>query len=266
MEDANTLSVVCDRQKLSLDIRTILYIIMHENVAEIHCIGGKVYRVHITLEKLEEQLGARFLKPHRSRLVSVMAIHDITDKINLNNGERVSYVARRKKELIAELMAKRSVLIQNISGETRSMPTDGLQDYYRCFDALPIAFTDIEMVLDEGHNAVDWIFRYGNIALARLEKVPLNELIGRSFKSVFPNMDTKWLKSYERAALYGETLELIDYSPEIETYLKIICFPTTPGHCGCLLFDIAELKTAKDSGDTGNAKLRYFAKILENVM
>ena len=127
MEDANTLSVVCDRQKLSLDIRTILYIIMHENVAEIHCIGGKVYRVHITLEKLEEQLGARFLKPHRSRLVSVMAIHDITDKINLNNGERVSYVARRKKELIAELMAKRSVLIQNISGETRSMPTDGFR-------------------------------------------------------------------------------------------------------------------------------------------
>ena len=54
MEDANTLPVVCDRQKLSLDIRTILYIIMHENVAEIHCIGGKVYRVHITLEKLEE--------------------------------------------------------------------------------------------------------------------------------------------------------------------------------------------------------------------
>ena len=45
MEDANTLSVVCDRQKLSLDIRTILYIIMHENVAEIHCIGGKVYRL-----------------------------------------------------------------------------------------------------------------------------------------------------------------------------------------------------------------------------
>ena len=66
---------------------------------------------------------------------------------------------------------------------------------------------------------------------------------------------------------YGaETLELIDYSPEIETYLKIICFPTTPGHCGCLLFDIAELKIAEDSGDTGNAKLRYFAKMLESVM
>ena len=32
-----------------------------------------------------------------------MAIHDITDKVNLNNGERLGYVARRKKELTAAL-------------------------------------------------------------------------------------------------------------------------------------------------------------------
>ena len=28
-------------------------------------------------------------------------------------------------------------------------------------------------------------------------------------------MDSKWLRSYERAVLYGEKLELIDYSPEL---------------------------------------------------
>ena len=39
-------------------------------------------------------------------------------------------------------------------------------------------------------------------------------------------MDSKWLQSYERATLYGETLEIMDYSPEIDTNLKIICFPT----------------------------------------
>ena len=79
-------------------------------------------------------------------------------------------------------------------------------------------------------------------------------------------MDSKWLKSYERSALYGETLELIDHSPEIDTYLKIICFPTQPGHCGCLLFDIAEMQFAEDSGDSHNAKLRYFAKMLEKLV
>lgn len=266
LQKTNFLTITCDRKKLSIDIRTILYIQMHENMAEIHTSGGKVYKSLISLERLESTLGDSFLKVHRSRLVSVMAIHDITDKVNLNNGERLGYVARRKKELTAALAEKRARLIGTLDSEMPLVPDDELHAQYRCFDALPIAFTDIEMVLDEDKNAVDWIFRYANPALARLEKTPLHELLGRSFHSVFPNMDSKWLKSYERAALYGETLELIAHSPEIDTYLKIICFPTQPGHCGCLLFDIAEMKFAEDSGDAHNAKLRYFAKILEQLV
>ena len=245
MQNTNLLTIRSDRQDIALDIRTILYINISENIAEIHTSGGKIYK---------------------TRMVSVTAIHNITDKINLNNGERISYVARKKKELIAELNEKRVRLINNIDSGMQTVPEDDLHQLYRCFDTLPVAFTDIEMVLDEGNHAVDWIFRYANPDLARLEKTPLNELIGRSFKSVFPNMDSKWLKNYERAALYGETLEMIAHSPEIDTYLKIICFPTQPGHCGCLLFDIAEIKFAEDSGDANNAKLRYFAKMLEQLV
>lgn len=265
LQDKHFLQITCDRQKVSLDIRTILYVRMQENMAEIHTSGGRVYRTLITLEKLEQALGEGFLKPHRSRLVSVMAIHDITDKINLNNGERIDYVARRKKELTAELSEKRARLLDSFENAAKPVGDSRLHAHYLCFDSLPIAFADIEMVMDGGHKAVDWIFRYANPALARLEKVPLNELIGRSFGSVFPNMDSKWLKSYERAALYGETLELVAHSPEIDTYLKIICFPTAAGHCGCLLFDIEELSFAEDNEDAGNAKLRYFAKMLKQL-
>ena len=76
-------------------------------------------------------------------------------------------------------------------------------------------------------------------------------------------MDSKWLWSYERAALYGETLEIIDYSPEIDTYLKVICFPTFKGHCGCILFDVSEIKFTPSSSDTSKALLCYFGKLLE---
>ena len=82
------------------------------------------------------------------------------------------------------------------------------------------------MIFNEEHHAVDWVFRYGNPALAELEKKPLEQLLDHSFGSLFSNMDSKWLRAYERATLYGETLEIIDYSPEIDTYLKVICFPT----------------------------------------
>lgn len=59
------------------------------------------------------------------------------------------------------------------------------------------------MIFNEEHHAVDWVFRYGNPALAELEKKPLEQLLDHSFGSLFSNMDSKWLRAYERATLYG---------------------------------------------------------------
>ena len=84
------------------------------------------------------------------------------------------------------------------------------------------------------------------IAKISKKKLPLDKMIGSSFSSLFSNMDSKWLQSYERATLYGETLEIMDYSPEIDTNLKIICFPTFPGHCGCILFNADKMKSISE--------------------
>ena len=58
--------------------------------------------------------------------------------------------------------------------------------------------------------------------------------------------------AYERTALYGETLEITAYSPEIDTELKIVCFPTFSGHCGCMLFDRRRIQTAQSSTSEAN--------------
>ena len=73
-------------------------------------------------------------------------------------------------------------------------------------------------------------------------------------------MDSKWLRGYERATLYGETLEIMDYSPEIDTNLKIICFPTFPGHCGCILFNADKMRYIKD----GNNLVRWIIVSMKN--
>lgn len=202
------------------------------------------------------------MKIHRKYLVSVKAIHAITDKVILNNGEELTYVLRRKKELLAELQKKRQNILSRFVAGNATQTEEEYHARYQVFDDLPIAFTDIEMVLNEKNNAVDWVFRYGNAALAKLERTPLDQLLGKTFSSIFPNMDEKWLRSYEQAALYGQTLEIIDYSPEIDTYLDIICFPTQKGHCGCILLNINEMQYAENKGDRQNARLCYFAKLL----
>lgn len=261
MQEAKYITIISDRRKVVLSISTILYVLMIGKNAEIHVSGGMVYETRMTLGELEKKLGDGFIKVHRGCIVSAMAVHDITDKINLSNGESLIYTMRKKNLIIDQLRLKQRLMISSFIRDGIPKTEEEYHRYYGSFDNLPFAFTDIEMVFDEERHAVDWIFRYGNPALAKLEELPLTRLIGSSFGSLFSNMDSKWLRSYERATLFGEILEIIDYSPEIDKYLKVICFPTFKGHCGCILFDISEIKFTKNSSEAEKALMLYFGNI-----
>ncbi|MGN1349923.1 MAG: LytTR family transcriptional regulator DNA-binding domain-containing protein [Anaerovoracaceae bacterium] len=261
MQETAYITILSNRTKLVLKIDTILYVLMLEKTAEIHVFGGSVYETRMKISELEEALGDGFIKVHRGCLVSAMAIHDITDRINLNNGESLPYTLRKKKQIIARFQEAQERLIRQFAREGIPVTEEEYRAYYRSFDAMPFAFADIEMVFDEKRRAVDWIFRYGNPALAKLEKLPLEKLIGSSFGSLFPDMDSKWLRLYERSTLYGETLEVLDCSQEIDTCLKVTCFPTFKGHCGCILFDITKIEYTQISPDAGKVLMHYLGKI-----
>lgn len=260
MQEEKYITIISSRRKIVLNISTILYVLMIRKNAEIHVSDGNTYQTRMTLGELEKILGESFIKVHRGCIVSVMAIHDITDKINLSNGESLEYTVRKKNQIIEQFHSKQKRMISSFIEENVPATEEEYRKYYSSFDHLPFAFTDIEMIFNEERHAVDWIFRYGNQALAGLEKMPLEKLIGNSFGSLFSNMDSKWLRSYELATLYGETLEMIDYSPEIDTYLKVICFPTFRGHCGCILFNISEIKFTRNSSDAETALKLYLGK------
>ena len=254
------ITIFSKRKEIELDADSILYIMMNRDKAKIHVSGNKVYETWLSLNTIEKLLGDEFIMVRRGCLVSAMAIHDITKNVNLVNGDSLDYPIRKKKQLIEELRFKQEKIVSNIIKDDGPVTEEEYRSYYKSFDNLPFAFTDIEMVFDERKRAVDWIFRYGNQELSRLEKLPLEKLIGSSFRSLFSNMDSKWLRSYERAALYGEKLEMMDYSPEIDTYLKVICFPTFRGHCGCILFDLSDIRYVENSEEAELSWRTYFEK------
>lgn len=265
METPETITVISEKKKITLSIRSIIYILMEGDFAYIHCCGEKIVRTKTPMTELERQLGAElesFIKIKRGCLVSVFSIHDITDKVNLGNGESLECVTRGSAKLNTELSAKRKRFIHDFADTVTPKTNEEFHEHYRVFDSLPIAFTDIEMVFDEKSRAVDWVFRYGNAALAELEKLPLETLVGARFGELFPNMAPRWLKTYEWATLFGEVLQIVDYSPEIDTNLKIICFPTFKGHCGCILFDVAKLRFFHTTSDTEKAIAAFVSKLL----
>lgn len=243
------INIISDRKNITLNSDVILYIIMNGKIAEIHIVGGKVYQTRIALKNLEGLLKEDFVKVHRGCIVSVKAIHEVTDMVNLSNGEELPYTVRKKKQIVTEIQEKQKKMINALGKKGIPATKEEYCRHYSSFEYLPIAFTDIEMVFNEESHAVDWIFRYANQELAKLEKLSLDQLLGKSFGSLFANMDPKWLRSYERSALYGEVLELMDYSPEVDRNLKVICFPTFKGHCGCILFDLDTIKAVDSSNN-----------------
>lgn len=264
MLESNHITIRSDNRDIVLNANTILYVLMKKNYAEIHTFSGRRYKTRMTLNELEKNLGDSFLKVSRGCLVAVMAIHDITNVIELTTGESLPYPTRNKNEVVAQFQKKQKLIISRFSGGNIPQEEEAYHAHYRCFDDLPIAFADIEMVFDDERRAVDWIFRYCNQALALLEKVPLEKLMGSAFSSLFPDMDDKWLRVYEQAALYGATLEIVDFSPEIDTYLRILCFPTFRGHCGCILSDVSQIHYIRTSSEAPEALMRYFGRLLES--
>lgn len=261
MYNQNYITIKAGKKELRLETNQIIYVAKARNLSKIHMMDNTVHEVYMSLNDLMEELGEGFLLVNRGLLVAAMAIYNIDDQIHLINGESLDYVVRKRKEIEEQLYERQKKVIRGFHEKNPFRTKEDYHDHYRCFDELPFAFADIEMVFDEENRAVDWIFRYGNPALAKLEKVPLEQLLDCTFGSVFTNKDPKWVKRYERAALFGEKLEIIDYSPEIDTYLDIICFPTFQGHCGCILFDISEIKFLERT-DSEKALGLYFGKMM----
>ena len=245
----NSISIISNRRRISLSPEDILYVQLEGRQSVIHISGGKTYRSYTAIDDLEQMLGSGFIRADRATLVSAKSVHAIGKKIELISGETLSFTRRRKRELMEQLRAGRRQIVQELVGSDAPATREEYRWHYASYDSAPFAFTDIEMVFNEEHAAVDWIFRYGNEALATLEKKPLEQLIDHSFGSIFPNMDAKWLRIYGRTTLFGEMLEIIDYSPEIDTELRIICFPTFKGHCGCILFDQAKIQTVSEGAE-----------------
>lgn len=101
-----TLDITTKWQHIHLNVGRILYVIMQKQDAEIHLYGGKIYTTRITCGELKEQLGEDFLEIRRGCLVSAITIQNITETVNLINGEALKYTIRpRLMKHIASIIA-----------------------------------------------------------------------------------------------------------------------------------------------------------------
>ncbi len=109
------------------------------------------------------------------------------------------------------------------------------------FGESAMPFNIIRMELDQEGKPVDWTFAYVNEALAKVEGVTADSLLGKRFYDLFPNSDRTWLDIYYKSAFEGEKQTCEYISEETGMYLRISCWPIGQrGYCAAILRDIRE--------------------------
>ena len=135
---------------------------MKKQDAYVNLADGSVLKTRKTFAEFQDELGDDFIRIHRGGLVAARAIHRVNSLITLCNGDSLEYSIQYKSEITKKFREKQRVIIDEIMDNDNPTDNEEYHKHYQCFDAMPIAFTDIEMIFDEERQAIDWIFRYGN--------------------------------------------------------------------------------------------------------
>ena len=145
MPEERYITIVSERKTIALRVSTILYVLMNGKYANIHVLGDQVYRTTMTLGEIEEKIGDGFLRVHRGCLVAVMAIHNVTDTINLSNGESLGYTARKKGEIMKTLRNAQQDVIRGFQNHGVPMTDDEYHDLPFLTGRIPQGFTIAEI-------------------------------------------------------------------------------------------------------------------------
>lgn len=126
------------------------------------------------------------------------------------------------------------------SYEKYSSPAKAMSLVERCkvHDNSPIAFCLIELVFNDNGHGVDFIVRYCNKQMERIESIESDKILNRSFCEVYKNFDKKWIVPFADVAMNGKVRRIEIYNKHINKTVDILCYQPEPGYCACFMKEI----------------------------
>ncbi|WP_306549328.1 PAS domain S-box protein [Desulfobulbus sp.] len=130
------------------------------------------------------------------------------------------------------------------------------RQYAVLFHEMLNAFALHEILCNDQGQPVDYRFLEVNPAFARMTGLKADQVVGRTVRSVIPDLDEHWIRTYGQVALTGQPVRFESYSPEVGKHFLINAFSPTPGQFATLFEDISDLRLAEASLQENEARLR----------
>ncbi|MCL9999499.1 MAG: PAS domain-containing protein [Erythrobacter sp.] len=136
--------------------------------------------------------------------------------------------------------------MRNITTEhqARALQREADARYKLLFDAIDEGFCVIEVQFDAENRPIDYLFIEGNDAF--LDQSGLTDPIGKTMRTLQPDIEDKWVATYGRIAMTGVAERFESESQAMNRWFDVFAFPigeTAPHRLGILFEDIGKRKT-----------------------
>ncbi|SFN05770.1 PAS domain S-box-containing protein/diguanylate cyclase (GGDEF) domain-containing protein [Formivibrio citricus] len=133
--------------------------------------------------------------------------------------------------------------------------------YRRLFENMNSGFVLMQVVLDLAGKPIDARHVEVNPAYEQIVGKPAQELLGKTMREVYPDMESYWLEAGGRVAMTGESQVIEGYAAGLGRWLKVNLFCPQRGFFAGIVKDSSEQRRAEELLRRQKAQLRA---ILDN--
>ncbi|MFW5792810.1 MAG: PAS domain S-box protein [Bacteroidota bacterium] len=121
------------------------------------------------------------------------------------------------------------------------------KDYRTLFDNIAQGFVLHEIIFDNNHVPIDFIFLKANPAFEKQTGMKVSDIIGKTGKEVMPDLKSHWLHLWWDIAVTGGCINYENYSETFGKHLDIWVVSPKKGQFAMLFNDITEKKKSQEA-------------------
>jgi PAS domain S-box-containing protein len=169
-----------------------------------------------------------------------------------------------------ELALMKTVADQVSIAKQRKKMENALQEselrYRTLFTSMNEGLALCQIICDETGVPFDYRFLDVNHAYEVQTGFEAAEVIGRTVREIFTDIDSSWIGIFGKVALTGEPVQFENYNHKKDKYYHILSFSPAKGRFSILFLDITERKRAEESLRKSQALLKSLTDSSPNLI
>ena len=122
--------------------------------------------------------------------------------------------------------------------ETEKALRKSRKEYQLLFNNMNTAFALHKVITDKNNNPIDCQFIDVNPVFENLTGFKRENIIGKRMKELMPETEQYWIDVFGSVALTGKSVELTNYSKEIDGYFETRSYSPRKGYSAVTFFDV----------------------------